>query len=199
MSVQVINDKLQGSVATYLTCSGAANNQIRKSLLLNLSVNFLIGEYLAKLRSLFSSFSSVLTRCAKCIRQQRSCLKLCQIFNDLKKITNSKFIKESCSDFLNRLRFDRIVVMSLCGPISLAHPVGLGIAEQRQLQYRQGKQEAQLPQKNTWARCVNWNLVNYCKTVSECHLNSWQCNMWMTFNVIQSHWYYCHLLVFNYN
>jgi len=50
--------------------------------------------------------------------------------------------------FLNRLRFDRIVVMSLCGPISLAHPVGLGIAEQRQLQYQQGRQEAQLPQKN---------------------------------------------------
>jgi len=119
MSVQVINDKLQGSVATYLTCSGAVNNQIRKSLLLNLSVNFLIGEYLAKLRSLFSSFSSVLTRCAKCMRQQRSCLKLCQIFNDLKN-HYSKFIKESCSDF-----FKSVKIWQNCGHESVRpHFVG---------------------------------------------------------------------------
>ena len=38
---QAINDKLQGSVATYLRCGGVVNNQIRKGLLLSLSVNFL--------------------------------------------------------------------------------------------------------------------------------------------------------------
>ena len=31
---QAINDKLQGSVATYLTCGGVVNNQIKKGLLL---------------------------------------------------------------------------------------------------------------------------------------------------------------------
>jgi len=35
---QAINDKLQGSVATYLTCGGVANDQIKKGLLLSLSV-----------------------------------------------------------------------------------------------------------------------------------------------------------------
>jgi len=33
---QAINDKLQGSVATYLRCSGVVNNQIKKSLSLSL-------------------------------------------------------------------------------------------------------------------------------------------------------------------
>jgi len=47
----VINDKLQGSVATYLTYGGVVNNQIKKGLLLSLPVNFLIGEYLAKLQA----------------------------------------------------------------------------------------------------------------------------------------------------
>jgi len=36
----VINDQLQDSVATYLRCGGAVNNQINKGLLLSLSVNF---------------------------------------------------------------------------------------------------------------------------------------------------------------
>ena len=36
-------------------------------------------------RALSSSFSSVLARCAKCMRQSRSCLWLCQIFTYLKK------------------------------------------------------------------------------------------------------------------
>jgi len=45
---QAINDKLQGSVATYLSCGGVVNNQIKKGLLLSLRVIiFLIGEYLA--------------------------------------------------------------------------------------------------------------------------------------------------------
>ena len=33
---QATNDKLQGSVATYLRCGGVANNQIKKGLLLSL-------------------------------------------------------------------------------------------------------------------------------------------------------------------
>jgi len=49
----VINDQLQGSVATYLRCAGVVNNQINKGLLLHLSVKhfFLIGKYLAKLQA----------------------------------------------------------------------------------------------------------------------------------------------------
>ena len=35
---QAINDKLQGSVATYLRCGGVVNNQIKKGLLLSLRV-----------------------------------------------------------------------------------------------------------------------------------------------------------------
>ena len=35
---QAINDKLQGSVAIYLRCGGVVNNQIKKGLLLSLSV-----------------------------------------------------------------------------------------------------------------------------------------------------------------
>ena len=37
---QAINDKLQGSIATYLRCGGVINNQIKKGLLLSLSVDF---------------------------------------------------------------------------------------------------------------------------------------------------------------
>jgi len=33
---QAINDKLQGSVATYLRCDGVVNNQIKKDLVLSL-------------------------------------------------------------------------------------------------------------------------------------------------------------------
>ena len=36
---QAINDKLQSSVDTYLTCGGVVNNYIIKGLLLSLSVN----------------------------------------------------------------------------------------------------------------------------------------------------------------
>ena len=38
---QAFNDKLQGSVATYLRYGGIVNNQIKKSLLLSMRVNFL--------------------------------------------------------------------------------------------------------------------------------------------------------------
>ena len=37
---QAINDKLQGSVATYLRCGGVVNNQIKKGLLLSVSEIF---------------------------------------------------------------------------------------------------------------------------------------------------------------
>jgi len=37
---QAINDKLQGSVATYSRCGGAVNNQIKKGLLLNVSQSY---------------------------------------------------------------------------------------------------------------------------------------------------------------
>jgi len=35
---QALNDKLQGSLATYLRCDGVVNNQIKKGLLLSLRV-----------------------------------------------------------------------------------------------------------------------------------------------------------------
>jgi len=51
-SKQVINDKLQSSVATYLTCGGVVNTKIKKGLLLSLSVKlFNIGNYFAKLQT----------------------------------------------------------------------------------------------------------------------------------------------------
>jgi len=37
---QAINDKLQGSVATYLSYGGVVNNKIKKGLLLSLRVKF---------------------------------------------------------------------------------------------------------------------------------------------------------------
>jgi len=49
---QANNDKLQGSVATYLRCGGVFNNQIKKGLLLSPSVKkFKTDEYLAKLQA----------------------------------------------------------------------------------------------------------------------------------------------------
>ena len=40
LAKQVINDKLQGSVATYLRCGGVVNDHIEKGLLLSLRVKF---------------------------------------------------------------------------------------------------------------------------------------------------------------
>jgi len=49
---QAINDKLQGSVATYFRCGGVVNNQIKKGLLLSVRVKKIkIGEYLVKLQA----------------------------------------------------------------------------------------------------------------------------------------------------
>ena len=39
---RAINNKLQGSVATYLRCGGVVNKQIKKGLLLNLLVKKLL-------------------------------------------------------------------------------------------------------------------------------------------------------------
>jgi len=48
LAKQAINDKLQGNVATYLRCGRVVKNQIKKSLLLSLSVKIIkIGEYVA--------------------------------------------------------------------------------------------------------------------------------------------------------
>jgi len=41
---QAINDKLQGSVATYLRRGGVVNNQINKGLLLNVRVKFFLNR-----------------------------------------------------------------------------------------------------------------------------------------------------------
>jgi len=50
--MSAINDKLQGSVAAYLSYCGVVNNQITKGLFLSLSVNlFKLSEYLAKLQA----------------------------------------------------------------------------------------------------------------------------------------------------
>ena len=49
---QAMNNKLQGSVATYLRCGGVVNNRIKEGLLLRLRVKRIkIGEYLAKLQA----------------------------------------------------------------------------------------------------------------------------------------------------
>ena len=64
---QAINDKLQGSVATYLRCGGRVNNQIKKGLLLSLWVKFfLICEYLANFvrESAMWSHSLVMSECS---------------------------------------------------------------------------------------------------------------------------------------
>ena len=42
LAKQAINDKLQGSAATYLRCGGVVHIQNRKGLLLSLSVNISI-------------------------------------------------------------------------------------------------------------------------------------------------------------
>jgi len=79
-----INDKLQGSVATYLRRGGVVNNQIKKGLVLSEWKKIKIGEYLARTwlsHALSPSFSSVLARSAKCTRQSRSC----QLFTDFQK------------------------------------------------------------------------------------------------------------------
>jgi len=43
---QAINDRLRGNVAKYLRCGGVANNQIKKSLLLSVRVNFFLNRWI---------------------------------------------------------------------------------------------------------------------------------------------------------
>ena len=79
---QALNDKLQGSVAAYLSCGGVVHNQIKKYLLLSVWVIFFksvkIWQSYQQERDcvvhFLSSFSSVLARRTKCMRQPRSCL-----------------------------------------------------------------------------------------------------------------------------
>jgi len=88
---QAINDKLQGSVATYIRCDGVLNNQIKKGLLLSLWVTKnKIGEYLAKLqtrawlfRALSPYFSSVLAKRTSA-RYNHILACSCRIFTDFK-------------------------------------------------------------------------------------------------------------------
>jgi len=56
---QALDDKLQGSVAAYLTCGGVVNNQIKLQVVST---------------KLSSSFSSVLARRANFVRQPFFCL-----------------------------------------------------------------------------------------------------------------------------
>jgi len=81
---QAINDKLQGSVATYLKCGGGDNNQIKKGLLLRLSVKNYVKsvniwqsykqERGCLVHFLRSSFCSMVAKRTKCMRLQRSCV-----------------------------------------------------------------------------------------------------------------------------
>jgi len=75
---QAINDKLQGSVATCLRCSGVVNNQIRKGLLLSLSVKFFFKSVnisqsyeqernISKLSELFGVMLCRLLRCGSVV------------------------------------------------------------------------------------------------------------------------------------
>jgi len=95
---QAINDKLLGSLATYLRRGVVVNKLIKKGLLLSLRVKlyFLIGEYLAKLQArawlshrptLCAPGQHTAKRRRNCTRQSRSCLQLCRIFTDLKNST----------------------------------------------------------------------------------------------------------------
>ena len=49
-ATQAINDKLQGSVATYLRCGGVVSNQIKKGIGVWVT-KIKIGGYLAKLQA----------------------------------------------------------------------------------------------------------------------------------------------------
>ena len=74
---QAINDILQGSVAAYLGCGGVVNNQIKKGLLLSLTVKKIKSVNIWQSykqehgfdRSLSSSFSSALAMGTKCTGQ----------------------------------------------------------------------------------------------------------------------------------
>jgi len=93
---QAINDKLRGSVATYLRCGGVANNQIKKGLLLTLRVKKIKSVNIwQKLQArawlshaLCAPGQHTAKRRRKFTKQSRPCLQLCQVYTDLKKITD---------------------------------------------------------------------------------------------------------------
>ena len=66
---QAINEKLQGSVATYLRCVGVVNKQIKKGLLLSLWVKFF------KSLNIWQSY-----------KQERDCLVTARLANTLIKV-----------------------------------------------------------------------------------------------------------------
>ena len=52
LAKQAINEKLQGSLATYLRCGGVVNNQIKKNIAESVSKkSFKIGDYLTELQA----------------------------------------------------------------------------------------------------------------------------------------------------
>ena len=69
-SKQALNDKLQGSVATYLICGEVVNNQIRKAYCWVCERKFKIGEYLVRLQQERDCFVHFLRfyRAMLCIR-----------------------------------------------------------------------------------------------------------------------------------
>ena len=70
---QAINDKLQGSVATYLRCGGVVTNQIKKGLLLSLWVKEIkIGDYLAKLQARTWLFRALPPSCSSVLAKRTS-------------------------------------------------------------------------------------------------------------------------------
>ena len=79
---QALNNKLQGSVATYLRCGRVVNNQILDRFTAEcVSEFFLIGEYLAKLQArawlsyaLCAPGQHTAKRRRKCTIQSRCCL-----------------------------------------------------------------------------------------------------------------------------
>ena len=84
---QATNDALPGSVATYLRCGGVVNNQIKKGLLLTLSLKKIkIREYLAKLQARRRLSCAPGQHTAKsqrkCTTQSTFFLFLCQICTD---------------------------------------------------------------------------------------------------------------------
>ena len=92
VSKTVINDKLQGSVATYLRRGGIVNNRIKKGLLMSLRVKFFLNGWIfGKVRS-----KSVVVSCTCALGQhaakrRRKCTKQsCGCFADINVSTHAR-------------------------------------------------------------------------------------------------------------
>ena len=89
---EAINDKLQGSLATYVWCGGVVNNQIKKCLLLSVCENFFKSVNVWQSynlqartwlsRALCSPSQHTANRRRKYTKQSGFCWLLCQIFTD---------------------------------------------------------------------------------------------------------------------